>query len=131
MLVLVNPRSNGGAAAKRWPAAQSAMRLLRPDAQFAAPNSVAEAKRAIAAGLAAGHDAIIAAGGVAPSTSRSTRSWTRRRTGRDRRRWRWAPSASAAPTTSTNLARRSDVSPGRPLGSTWPARPWWMSAKRR
>ncbi len=63
MLVLVNPRSNGGAAAKRWPAAQSAMRLLRPDAQFAAPNSVAEAKRAIAAGLAAGHDAIIAAGG--------------------------------------------------------------------
>jgi diacylglycerol kinase (ATP) len=63
MLVLLNPRSNGGAAAKRWPAVRSAMQRLRPDAQFVEPASAAEAQSAIAVGIAAGHDAIVVAGG--------------------------------------------------------------------
>lgn len=63
MLVLVNPSSNGGAAAKRWPAVRSAMQHVRPDAEFVAPVSAAEAASVIAAGTAAGHDAIVVAGG--------------------------------------------------------------------
>lgn len=63
MLVLMNPRCNGGGAGKRWPAVRAAVQRVRPDAQFAEPDSAADAERVVAAGVAAGHDAIVAAGG--------------------------------------------------------------------
>jgi diacylglycerol kinase (ATP) len=63
MLVVLNPRSNGGAAAKRWPAVRSAMQRLRPDAHIVTPASAAEARCVITTGIAAGHDAVVVAGG--------------------------------------------------------------------
>ena len=128
----VNPRSNGGAAAKRWPAVRSAMQLLRPDAQFVAPDSAAEAQSAIAAGIAAGHDAIVVAGGdgtvnlalnviMDPATDRPRVAASR--VGRHRpRQLQRLPQADRA---------ASATSPGHPPGSTWPARRWWMSGRRR